>query len=341
MRKLRVLVLMHEDLIPPDSIEGRSDKEILTWKMEYDVLAGLEALGHEVMPLGMSDELGVVRRAMRDWKPHVVFNLLEEFHGVALYDQYVVGYLELMRQPYTGCNPRGMLLARDKAISKQILTYHRIATPKFAVFPIGKRVKRPKRLEFPLLVKSVDEDASLGISQASIVTCDEKLADRVAFMHDQVDSDAIAEQYIEGRELYVGVIGNRRLETFPIWEMSFSRMPDNLAHIATAKVKFDSDYQKKYGIVTHAANDLPAGADEKISHFCKRIYRTLCMSGYARIDLRLAHDGRVYVLEANPNPNLEYGEDLAESAHAVGLPYEAFLQRILNLGLRYQAAWRH
>jgi len=340
MKKLRVLVLMHEELVPPESLKGCTDKEIWKWKTEFDVLAGLKELGHEVQPLGMSDDLGVVRRAMRDWKPHIAFNLLEEFHGVALYDQYVVSYLELMRQPYTGCNPRGMLLARDKSLSKQILAYHRIPTPRFAVFPRGRRMKRPRRLTFPLLVKSASEDASLGISQASIVTSDEKLAERVAFIHEQVKSDAIAEQYIEGRELYVGVLGNRRLQTFPVWEMSFAKMPENVAPIATARVKFDHEYQKKHGIKTHKAKDLPAGAEEKIASFCKRIYRILSMSGYGRMDLRLAPDGRVYVLEANPNPNLEYGEDLAESAEAVGISYEALLQRILNLGRRYQAAWR-
>ena len=341
MKKLRVLVLMHGDLIPPETLEGHSDKEVLTWKTEYDVMAGIEALGHEVRPLGVRDDLGVVRRALRDFKPHVAFNLLEEFHGVSLYDQYMVSYLELMRQQYTGCNPRGMLLARDKALSKKILTYHRIRTPKFAVFAVGRRVRRPRRLEFPLLVKSVVEDASWGISQASIVTSDEKLSERVAFIHEQVQSDAIAEQYIEGRELYVGVIGNRRLQTFPVWEMSFDNMPENSARIATAKVKFDAEYQKKYSIETHAANDLPNGTEERIARLSKRIYRTLCMSGYARMDLRLADDDKVYVLEANPNPNLEYGEDLAESAHAVGMSYEALLQRILNLGRRYQAAWRN
>lgn len=340
MKKLRVLVLMHEDLIPPETLEGCNDEEVGKWKMEFDVLAGLRELGHAVRPLGMSDDLGVVRKAMHDWKPHIAFNLLEEFHGVALYDQYVVSYLELMRQPYSGCNPRGMLLARDKSISKQILTYHRIRTPKFSVFPMGRRVKRPRRLEFPLLVKSANEDASLGISQASIVTNDEKLVDRVAFIHDQVRSEAIVEQYIEGRELYVGVIGNKRLQTFPVWEMLFTKMPENLAHIATAKVKFDPKYQKKHGIQTRAAEDLPPGAADRIAKLCKRIYRILSMSGYARMDLRLAPDGRVFVLEANPNPNLEYGEDLAESAETAGISYEALLQRILNLGRRYQAAWR-
>lgn len=340
MKKLRVLVLMHEDLIPPDSIEGLSDQEIAPWKAEYDVLAGLEALGHEARPLGMRDDLGAVRREILKWKPHVAFNLLEEFHGVAVYDYHVVSYLELMRQPYTGCNPRGLLLAHDKALSKKILTYHRISTPHFSVFPLGRAPRPPRRLTFPMLVKSVVEDASLGISQDSIVTNEKRLIERVTFVHEQVKSDAIVEEYIEGRELYVGVIGNQRLQTLPVWEMLFTKMPDGMPRIATAKVKWDAKYQQKYGIETRAAENLPPGVDERITKLCKRMYRLLSLSGYARMDLRLTANGRIYVLEANPNPNLEYGEDLAESAHTVGISYEALLQRILNLGLRYHAPWR-
>jgi D-alanine-D-alanine ligase len=162
----------------------------------------------------------------------------------------------------------------------------------------------------------------------------------VSFIHDQVGSDAIAEQYIEGRELYVGLIGNQRLQTFPVWEMLFTQLPEGVARIATASVKFDQEYQKKHGIVTQAAKDLSPGQNDQIASLCKRVYRALSMSGYARMDLRLAPDGRVYVLEANPNPNLEYGEDFAESAERVGIPYEKLLRRIVNLGRNYRAAWR-
>jgi len=340
MKKLRVTVLMHEDLLPPDSMEGYSDKQILEWKTEFDVLHTLRDMGHDVEPVGVRDDLSVMRKAILDRKPHVVFNLLEEFHGVPVYDHHVVSYLELLRQPYTGCNPRGLMLAHDKVVSKQILSYHRIRTPKFTVFPMRKAVRRPKRLPFPLLVKSALDDASLGIAQASIVHSDEKLVDRVRFIHEQCQSDAIAEQYIEGRELYVGVMGNQRLQTFPVWEMLFTKMPENVSHIATAKVKWDPDYQKRHGIKTRAAEDLPDGVREQIARLCKRVYRALSQSGFSRMDLRLDADGGAYVLEANPNPNLAYGEDFAESAHTIGIPYEALLQRIVNLGLRYKAAWR-
>jgi D-alanine-D-alanine ligase len=340
MNKRRVLVLMHEDLVPPDSVKGLSDEEIANWKTEYDVVTGLGNLGHDVRPLGVSRDLNPIRDAIVEWKPHIAFNLLEEFHGVTLYDQHVASFLELMREPYTGCNPRGLMLAHDKALCKKILSYHRIAVPDFAVFQRKRAVRRPKWLDFPLLVKSATEEASLGIAQASIVHNDEKLADRVAFIHDQLRTDALVEEYIEGRELYVGVLGNRRIETFPIWEMLFSNMPEGVAHIATAKVKWDHKYQAKHGIATAAAKDLPNGLADHLPRLCRRIYRTLQMSGYARMDFRLTPEGKVFVLEANPNPNLAYGEDFAESAERIGLKYEPLLQRILNLGLSYQAEWK-
>lgn len=330
---------MHEDLIPPDSLEGYSDREMLPWKTEYDVVTTLREMGHDARPLGVVDDLGVIRRAILDWKPHVAFNLLEEFHGVAVYDQHVVSYLELMRQAYTGCNPRGLMLAHDKALCKKILAYHRIPTPRFTVFPRGKAVKRPRRLQFPILVKSLIEDASLGISQASVVHRDEKLAERVRFIHEQLSTDAIAEEFIEGRELYLGVIGNQRLQTFPVWEMLFAKMPEHVPRIATAKAKWDLEYQKKYGIRSKAAEHLPPGTEDRIVKLSKRVYRILSLSGYARVDMRLTPDGSVHILEANPNPYLEYGEDFAESAEMIGISYEALLQRIINLGLRYKAPW--
>src|SRR5438128_4709488 len=210
MKRLRVLVLLHPDLMPPDSVEGRSEQEIHRWKTEYDVVSTLREAGHEVRPLGVQDELKPIRDEIEGWKPDVVFTLLEQFHGEAIYDQNVASYLELMRVPYTGCNPRGLMLARGKDLSKTLVHYHRIPVPSFAVFPIGRKVKRPRRLAMPLIVKSISGDASWGISQQSVVDTDEKLAERVDFIHERIGTAAIAEQYIPGREIYVGVLGNER-----------------------------------------------------------------------------------------------------------------------------------
>ena len=340
MRKLRVLVLVHEDLVPPDDLDGHSEKEIEAWKTEYDVVSCLRDMEHDAQPLGVSSDLAVIRRAIEDFKPHVAFNMLEEFHGVALYDQHVVSYLELMRQPYTGCNPRGLTLAHDKALSKKVLAYHRVPHPHFKVFPIGRKVRKPSRLDYPLLVKSLTEEASLGIAQASLVHSDDKLKDRVAFIHEKIGTDAIAGRYIDGRELYVGVIGNQRLQTLPVWELMFTNLPEGTQPIATAKVKWDEKYQKQIGVKTGPAENLPDGVADRILRLCKRAYRDLDLTGYARMDLRLAADATFYRIEANPNPQLAHDEELAESAAHAGIDYPELLKRILNLGLSYRAQWR-
>jgi D-alanine-D-alanine ligase len=340
MKKQRALVLVHETLVPPEDTEGYSEQEIDQWRTEYDVSTSLQAMGHDVKVLGLGDNLAELRSTIMDWEPDIAFNLLEEFQGIVTYDQYVVAFLELMRLPYTGCNPRGMMISRDKVLSKQILTYHRIPTARFAVLPRNRRYREPRRLKFPLFVKSATEDASLGISQASVVHDRAKLRERVEFIHEQTSSDALVEEYIEGREIYIGVIGNERLTTFPIWELDFGTLPELRAGIATRKVKWDRKYQRKHEIATGPARGLPETLQQHIAQLARRIYRALYLSGYARIDLRLRPDGSVVVLEANANPNLEQMEDFATSALATGIGYDALLERILKLGTVYEAAWR-
>ena len=337
---MRALVLVHATLVPPDSLRGLSEKEIDEWRTEYDVMSHLKAAGHEVRPIGISDSLSELRHAILDWKPDIVFNLLEEFDGIVTYDQHVVAFLELMRQPYTGCNPRGMLLSRDKVLCKQLLSYHRIPTPQFLVFPRGRKLRIPRKLRFPLFVKSSTEDASLGIAHASVVVDVKQLTERVVFIHEQIHSDALVEEYIEGRELYVGVLGNDRLTVLPVWEMSFGSLPENLPAIATRKVKWDRRYQEKYGITTAAAASLPDGTAVRLDRLTKRIYRALHLTGYARMDFRLRDDGALYVLEANANPNISAAEDFAQSARSAGIDYPTLLQRIVQLGESYPAAWR-
>ena len=340
MKKMRTLVVMHESLVPPESLEGHTEKEIEEWRTEYDVTTTLRKAGHDVRCMGVLDSLTELRTAIADWKPDVVFNLLEEFNGIVTYDQHVVAFLELMRQPYTGCNPRGLLLSRDKSLCKQLLTFHRIPTPLFFVAPRGARFQVPRKVKFPLFVKSTTEDASLGIAQASVVDDAAKLKERVEFIHTQVGSDALIEEFIEGRELYVGVMGNDRLTRLPVWEMVFGSMPESLPAIATRKVKWDKRYQAKYGITTRAAEDLPPAVLTTLDKLSRRIYRTLGLSGYARMDFRVRPDGSVYVLEANANPNLEAAEDFAESARAAGVGYEELLEKIMGLGSSYRAEWR-
>lgn len=336
MRKLRVLVLMHDYLVPPAD-RGGQDPATAPWRMEYDVLQTLRGkLGHDVHELGVKDDLAGIRKANDEFAPHIAFNLLESFHEIGTFDQNVVSYLELLRLPYTGCNPRGMLLARDKALSKKLLQYHRIAVPEFVVVRRGRRPKLTKRLAFPVIVKSLTQEASIGISQASVVDDETRLRERVQFIHDSIGTDAIVEEYIDGRELYCGIIGNHRLQAFPVWEMVFDKMPESQHRIATERVKWNAKYQEKMGIMTGWADDLDEGLQAEIQHISKRAYRVLELSGYGRIDLRLDRSGRVHVLEANPNPQIARGEDFARSADMVDLTYPKLLQRILTTGLRWE-----
>ena len=331
--RLRILALVHESLVPPD-VAPEGAMPGAEWKTEYDVVHTLRKLGHEVRPLGVGSDLGVIRAAIEEMKPHMAFNLLEGFDDVPIWDQNVVAYLELLKMPYTGCNARGLMLSRDKAIAKKLLSYHRVPVADFTVFPRGRGVKRPKRLVFPLFVKSLTMDSSIGISQASVVENEDELKERVRFIHESIGTDALVERYIEGRELYVGILGNQRLQVLPVWELLFTKMPEEKRKIATERLKWSLTYQKRHGIVSAEAKDLPDA--RRIQEVCRRVYRNLMLSGYARIDLRLTADGRVYVIEANPNPQLSHDEDFAQSAQNAGLDYGSLLQRIVNLGLRWE-----
>ena len=218
------------------------------------------------------------------------------------------------------------------------MAYHRIPVPEFAVFRPRRGVKLPRRLAFPLIVKSLTYEASVGISQASVVTDEEHLRKRVEFIHQSIGTDAIVERYIDGRELYVGLLGNDRVRVFPVWEMHFEKMIEGGSWpIATERVKWSAKYQERHGIMTDLAEHLPDGAAEQIQRIARRVYRTLGLTGYARIDLRMDDAGRIYVLEANPNPQLAYGEDFAESAERGGLSYEGAARTHRGIGVELEA----
>lgn len=342
MKRYRILLMVHEQLVPPEDIEGLTEKEIDVFRSEYDVYSTLYNLGHEVRVVGISDSLSGLRKTVKEWKPHLVFNLLQEFSGITSYEHHVVAYLEMIRQPYTGCNPRGLMLSRDKVLTKQLLAWHRIATPAFHLFPFGARFTEPRKgkLGFPLFVKSATEDASVGIAQASIVQDMQQLRERVEFIHENVQSDALVEEYIDGREFYIGVLGNQRLTTLPTWEIDFGTLAEKRSGIATSRVKWDRAYQARHGITTRLAEGMSKAEVDKLARLAKRIYRALHMCGFARMDLRMRQDGKVFLLEANANPDLTRGEDFAESAEAAGISYDKLISRIVNLGMSYMPEWR-
>ncbi len=334
-KALRVLLLTDENCIPDKLFSELQGRDAELSKAEYDVLEALKNLGHNVTCAGVGSDLSVIRQAIERDKPNITFNLVEQFDGLPYFDQHVVSYLELRKQKYTGCNPRGLTIARDKALTKKILAYHRISVPRFAVFRPRRKISVPSRLKFPLFVKSLTDEGSEGIAQASLVRDQEKLIERIAFIHEKTNSTALVEEFIEGREIYVGVFGNELLTALPPWELTMENLPKAVPVIVTDKAKWDPRYQVKIGLKSSPAIFDDAMA-KHINQNSKRIYRLLGLSGYARLDYRLDEKGRLFLLEANPNPQIARGEDFADSAAHTGMSYEELIQKLITLGLSYE-----
>jgi len=333
-KKLKVLVLF--DGVQPTPIDADLSKEMKTeeWETEANVMAALKELGHVPEHLAIFDDVDLVRQKMESFQPDVLFNLVEQFKNNPGFDQNIVSLLEMQGVPFTGCGSTGLTLCKHKGISKKILGHHGIPTPNFVVIPRGQRIGGPRKLKFPILVKPVKEEASYGISRASFVETDESFRERVGFVHEKYSSDAIAEEYIEGRELYVSIMGNTRLTVFPMRELMFREVPPNEPRIATYKAKWDEKYRKRWGLEGQFAENLDAALVKEIEKMCKDIYRLLTIDGYARIDLRLTADNKPYFIEANPNPHLAADEDFAQSALKAGLRYPQLIQAIVGLGMR-------
>jgi D-alanine-D-alanine ligase len=332
-RKLRVLVLVHEQLVPPATLK-HDDLEKVPWRTEFYVASTLRQLGHEPLVLGLKNDLAPIKDAYEQFKPHLAFNLLEEFNGEAVFDHNVVSYLELLGLPYSGCNPKGLLIARDKALAKKILCYHRIPTPRFYVVPLGKKLKIPKHMRFPMIVKSLLEEGSWGISQNSIVNDPQKLEERVHFIHENVSTNALVEEYIEGRDLYVSVMGNSKLTVLPFVELNYKNAPTNVHQIASRKAKWNPEYRRKYEIELEPIILAPV-LSERVTQLSKRIYRLLGLSGYARLDLRISNKDNIYFLEANPNPDIAYGDEFALSAKEAGISYPELINKLLYMSLNW------
>ena len=332
-KKLKVLALF--DAVRPTTLDQDLSPELKTadWKTEAGVLAALNERGYPNEHLAIFDDLDLLRQKLQTFSPDVIFNLADQFRNNRAFDQHIVSFLAMCGIPFTGCGPTGLTLCKHKGISKKILSYHRIHTADFVIVPRGKRIVRPKRLKFPILVKPLKEEASYGISQASFVETDDQFRERVTFIHEKFDNDVIAEEYIEGRELYVSIIGNHRLQVFPIRELVFREVPPDEPKIATYKAKWDEAYRERWGLENRFAEDLEPAVVRHIESVCKRIYRLLTIDGYARLDLRLNAKNELWFIEANPNPILAPDEDFAQSALKAGLTYPQLIDRIARLGL--------
>ncbi len=333
-KRLKVLALF--DAIRPTTLDQDLSAELKTedWKTEANVLEALQSLGCSAEHLAIFDDTDLIRQKLQSFQPDLIFNLADQFKNNRAFDQNIVSFLELHDVPFTGCGSTGLTLCKHKGISKKILSYHRIRVPDFTIVHRGQRIARPKRLAFPILVKPLKEEASFGIAQASFVENDDQFRERVAFIHEKYDHDVIAEEYIEGRELYVSVLGNHRLQVFPFRELIFKEVPPDEPKIATYTAKWDEDYRKRWGIQNEFARQLDEVLIRQIDQTCKKIYRLLAIDGYARLDLRLTTENEVVFIEANPNPILAQDEDFAQSALKADLSYPQLIEKIMQLGMQ-------
>ncbi len=305
------------------------------WETEKNVCKALKTLGHPFELLGVYNETKIIAEKIKQFEPTMILNLVERFNDTASLDRDIASYFKLQGIPYTGCGATGLTLCKNKGLSKKILSYHRIRVPEFLIIPKKTKIYRPKKLRFPILIKPLQEEASYGISQNSFVENDQDFNERIQFIHEKMNQDAIAEEYIHGREIYVSILGNKRLDVLPFRELTFTRVPDDEPKIATYKAKWDEKYRKKWGIRNRFAKNISDSLTEKINATCKKIYHLLAIRGYARLDMRLTENNELVFIEANPNPILAEEEDFSESAKKAGIPYPDLIKRILNLS-RYE-----
>lgn len=332
MKKTRVTVLFDVDGEPPAQQDYKKQLESGD-EAEFDVARALIARGHQVRMLGFRDNLDQLSAGLRAEPCDVVFNLAERFRGESALDYTVAAVLEMLGIAYTGASSEGLMLARDKALTKKVLAYQGVRIPHFMVCHRDAEVQRPSDLRFPLIVKPLDEDASVGISQASVVRDDNALRERVVFIHDRFSTDAIVEEFIAGRELYIGVIGNNPPVALPPIEMVFGNEPNVESRIATFKAKWSVKYRESRGIQNMIAQDLSKEVRARLAEVALRTYEAAGLRDYGRIDVRLAHDDEIYVVEANPNPYLADGEDLAWAAEEGGHEYPEFIEQIAEWAL--------
>jgi D-alanine-D-alanine ligase len=336
---MRILVLfdVHRPIGPDETFSVRSLRTEEEKPTEADVLACLRKLEHEVETLAVYDDVKVVFDKIAAFKPDVVFNLCETFFSDRAHEPNIPALLELMKVPYTGAGPDALMLCKDKALAKKLLSFHRIRVARFVVSSRMRPLKRLGKFAYPAFVKPVGEESSDGIAKASLAKNEAEAIERARFLHERFESDALVEEYIDGRELYLGVLGNKRLTVFPPREIFFGEPPqDDAPRFATAKAKWDDAYRKKWKIRNGAAGPMPPGMERKLADLSRRVYRILNIRGLGRIDVRLTPEGQVVVIEANPNPSLAKGDDYAQAAAQVGIDYEALIQKILENAIKWR-----
>lgn len=334
-KKLKILMpfaLPYDTSAIPDGNYKKllSDEQ---WRAEQKVIHAIKKCGHEAIPFAVFNEVRPLVYKIRRAKPDVIFNMLECFDNDRRHESNLAGLLDLMGIPFTGCSPVSMTLCRNKFFTKRILAPHRIKFPKSIIFPLGQTNRSLKQLKYPLFIKPLGQEGSDGITQSSFAETEEACFKRIEFIHNSLKEDALVEEYIEGREIYASVIGNKRLRVLPLREMIFSDFPEDKPKFATFKAKWDESFREKWGIKNTFANNIPVDVEQKIKKIARTTYKAIGLSGYGRLDIRLTPENEIYVIEVNPNPNISDDDELAHSAKKANIPYHKLIEKIINFAL--------
>ena len=319
--KITVLAYLEPDATEPDVVVEQ-------------VASALREAKHDVSVVTVRDDLNQLVKDLRQQRPELVFNLLESFGDDIIGGQIgVCGVLDLLQLAYTGGGPGELYLQEDKALAKKLLAYEGVLYPHFASFTANADFETGGKLRMPLFVKPARSDASIGIDgEKSLVHNTQELLQQVSEIHEKFGDAALAEEYIEGRELYVGVLGNQEPTVFPPVEMDFSDLPEGMAKVMDNKAKFDTtseQYQGTKAIIPDLAAELKA----KLQKVALDAYRALRVRDYGRVDLRLTESGEIYVIEVNANCYLEQSSEFAMAAKAAGIEYPALVARIAESAL--------
>lgn len=336
LRRGKDIMVLIDLLVPPpedgDYTEFLNSEE---WVPEADMVRSLKKLGYEPRIFGVYDDIFPLFNELRKNPPDLVFNLCESFKSDRKWEPHIVNFLELMGMKYTGAGPTAVRICKDKGLTKKILTYHKIKVPRFVVSRRTAPVKKLVDFPFPAFVKPLKLEASEGIAEASYCATEQAALDRVKFIHSSLKTDAIVEQFIHGREFYVGVLGNDRLTVFPPRELYFEGLSEDSPAFLTYKAKWDPEYRWKWGIDSGAPRKkISKNLERKIKDVCKKVYHHFHLRGYARMDLRVTDEDEVYFLEANPNPSIDVDDEFVVSAKVAGLAFEEVLSKIISLAGR-------
>ncbi len=333
-RRLKVLLAFDSPRFKPRGYDFKQEFKDPDWKTEKDVYKSLVKSRCDTRLLGICDDVKLLIEEIEQNTPDIIFNLTEVFRKKAYLDKNIAWFLEMMDIKYTGASPNNFLICNDKALCKKILSFHKINVPKFFVLYRKDKIRLPKGFKTPLIVKPLCEEASCGISKESIVYTEKSLAKRIRFIHENMNMDAIIEEYIDGREFYVSVLGGKKIKVLPPIEMKFSKVPKENTHIASYRAKWHNNYRKKWGIKNVLPGRLPKGVEKNIKDTCKKAYKALNIECYARFDIRVTPEGAVYILEANANPCLARYEDFGQAAEKAGISYKDLIQEIILLGFK-------